>query len=223
MKRQNGFRRGFTLIELLACQPKPWRRQARAAFTLIELLVVIAIIGSLAAILIPSINKARGAALRARALGQIQDLDSAIKRFFEEYGRMPMPQGMKFTASIRDISCTTEEQAQIIQVLLNKDDWNTDKQNKRQIVFLDLDPGSFRDPDGEPCKTEDQMILSLLSNGYQDPWGTPYGILLDLTLDDKIEVPPYGTAENPVRAKCGVYSYGDKKDTSVDIPPLKTW
>jgi prepilin-type N-terminal cleavage/methylation domain-containing protein len=39
----------FTLIELLACQPKPWRRQARSAFTLIELLVALAIFSLAAA------------------------------------------------------------------------------------------------------------------------------------------------------------------------------
>ena len=49
---------GFTLIELLACQPKPWRRQVRAAFTLIELLVVIAIIGVLFAVAMPIFENA---------------------------------------------------------------------------------------------------------------------------------------------------------------------
>ena len=39
----------FTRIELLACQPKPWRRQVRAAFTLIELLVALAIFSLAAA------------------------------------------------------------------------------------------------------------------------------------------------------------------------------
>ena len=39
----------FTRIELLACQPKPWRRQARSAFTLIELLVALAIFSLAAA------------------------------------------------------------------------------------------------------------------------------------------------------------------------------
>ena len=56
--KTNNLKRGFTLIELLACQPKPWRRQARSAFTLIELLVVIVIIGVLFAVAMPVFENA---------------------------------------------------------------------------------------------------------------------------------------------------------------------
>ena len=205
-----------------------WQR----GFTLIELLVVIAIIGLLAAIVIPSINGARNSAKRARALREITDLDAAIKQFFREYGRMPVPKGGDaFAGEDQTYGNGTEsQQAEIIRILINEDDWEDEKQNKRHIVFLDLSPSSFLDDDMEPCKTVAEMLVSLDNYGYRDPYrtgnnprGLPYGLLLDLTMDDKIVVAPYGTLQNPVRAKVGVYSYGEKGDTSVNDPPYKTW
>ena len=78
---------------------------------MIELLVVITIIGMLSAILIPSILGALKSAKRARALGQIRDLDGAVKRYFAEYGRMPVPAGQNGGA---DKVFTGAEQAQVV-------------------------------------------------------------------------------------------------------------
>ena len=189
-------------------------------FTLIELLVVITIIGLLAAIIVPALTGGLRAAKRARAMGQIRDLDGAIRRFISEYGVPPLPKGV----TIRDKEDADQEffedgQAEIIQILCNWDDdnWPGGKRNKKQMVFLDLDPASFG------VKTVDEMKVELINNYYLDPWGNPYGILLDLNLDDRIVGLDGGTKENPIRAKVGVYSLGEKGEDNKDDPPYKTW
>jgi len=193
------------------------RTKSARGFTLIELLVVIAIIGLMAAIIVPSLTSALKGGKRARAMSQIRDLDGAIKRFISEYGVPPRPQGVNIGDN--DILLSTEQQAQVIEILLNVDDWPGQKRNTKQIVFLDLNPASFPDADGEPCETVVEMLASLLANGYPDPWGTPYGILLDMNLDDRI----VGTGFPDIRGKAGVFSYGESQDTSTDDPPYKTW
>lgn len=184
-------------------------------FTLIELLVVIAIIGLLAAIIIPSLTASLRAARRARAMSQIQDLDGAIKRFIAEYGIPPRPRGIEIGST--NLLLSADQQAQVIQILMNLDDWDVEKRNTRQIVFLDIDPASFG------VKTVVEMQAALLNTGYPDPWGMPYGILLDMDMDDKITNTGYGGAPDEIRAKVGVFSYGESKDTSTYDPPYKTW
>jgi prepilin-type N-terminal cleavage/methylation domain-containing protein len=196
-------------------------------FTLIELLVVIVIIGILAAIIVPSINGAMNSARNARAMSQITALDGAIKRFYAEHGRMPVPRGKGFDASNDGIYITGESQSDILLVLLNLDDgWGADEQNTKQLVFLDLDPASFA------VKTLEEMQVQLEGEwAYKDPWGKPtvkdneniYGILMDLNMDDKISNTGYGTGiPEEIRAKVGVFSLG-KTGVDTKDPPFKTW
>ncbi len=187
-------------------------------FTLIELLVVITIIGLLMAILVPSILGAVKSAKRARALGQIRDLDAAVKRYFAEYGRMPVSSGN----GEEDRVLTGADQAAVIEILINNALDET--LNPKKIVFLDLDPGAFMDADGKPLKTVEEMKAQLRSGTpYRDPWAkvgeseADYGILMDLDFDDKITGTPYGE----IRAKAAVFSSGE--DRNVDDPPYKTW
>lgn len=187
----------------------------RAGFTLIELLVVITVIGLLMGILVPTIAGALRSAKRARALSQIKDLDGAVKRYFAEYGKMPVPAGINGGADKLFIGA---DQAKVIEILINADsDPNT---NPKEIVFLDLDPASFG------VKTVVEMLAALASGEpYKDPWAKPgqsggdYGILMDLNFDEKITGTSAGFPD--IRAKSAVYSGGE--DANVTDPPYRTW
>lgn len=178
----------------------------RTGFTLIELMVVVAIIGLLTAILVPAISMALKSGTRARAMSQLKDLDGAVKRYFAEYGKMPLPIGENGGA---DQWITGAQQAALIEVLINE----TTNLNTRQIVFLDLDPASFG------VKTLVEMKVALASGTpYSDPWGNEYGILLDVNFDERIDdFNSWGI----IRAKSAVYSGGENND--VVNPPYKTW
>ncbi len=65
--------------------PQSPRRRPRSGFTLIELLTVIAIIGILAAILIPTVGKARSMAKKAQCVGRLRQWGTIVSACANDY------------------------------------------------------------------------------------------------------------------------------------------
>lgn len=65
--------------------------KSRKLFTLIELLVVIAIIAILAALLLPSLNKARGKAMEIDCASKQRSISMAAYSYASDYDSFSIP------------------------------------------------------------------------------------------------------------------------------------
>src|SRR4051812_47892466 len=78
------------------------RRLLQNAFTLIELLVVIAIIGILVAMLLPSLARTKGAALRIGCVNNLKQLAYATQIYADdEHGELPRRSSPSWMETLR--------------------------------------------------------------------------------------------------------------------------
>lgn len=177
-------------MKCLSSAPRTPHPAPQKGFTLIELLVVIAIIALLAGLLFPAIGSAMKTAKRAKAATIAQSIESAIVLYSSDYGgKLPIASGYGGVDKFYE----GDESKDIMVVLMAIDTAPNAGHvlNPTRKVYLDTEQA-----------TDDGTLL--------DPWGTQYGIKLDLNYDGAVS---YQNKANEVhRKKAVVVSAGPDRD-----------
>lgn len=177
-----------------------------AAFTLIELLTVIGIIAVLMTLLFPAVNAVKENARRMDAKNTCLQIVTAVKQYYQEYGKFPPviedagtapsnPTALKDTVvgdSAMSAQVTNNTLFHTLRAISKPP--NTDHQfNRRKISFFESKSvasvtankprnGFYdRGPDGGiPSPTQDGALF--------DPWGHQYGVIMDTNYDNRIDL-----------------------------------
>ncbi|MCF7849525.1 MAG: type II secretion system GspH family protein [Kiritimatiellales bacterium] len=171
------------------------------AFTLIELLIVIAVIGILMSIMMPAISGAKRSAMKAQAQTEMKSIETAIKSYFNEYGKLPAPSD--FSQGGGDLPLDPDNSKKVIMVL-TADEAEGGTANPREIMFLE--------PQGNNQQGE-----------FNDPWGEQYRIALDTSYDGELnisEISVSGLRRRQAILSVGLFLQGGSSDTN-DV--LRSW
>ena len=206
----------------------PTLPRSRRAFTLVELLVVIAIIIILAAV---GFGVGRGAIQSARervAQASITNLVLAVDLYYDDYNRLPIPQG---GGGGGDQDFQTQTDSTFMNILVGFDE---EMNPKGQRFFNDRDAkgssrntargGLFYDPNGasvelfDPFRPErgnrkNQYFFIILDSNYDDEIQSPIG---SRTLRGKRAIAwsigkdgELGSASNKEQTRDNVYSWNE--------------
>ncbi len=183
--------------------PRSFRNTARntahhTAFTLIELLVVIAIIAVLMGLLLPALGAVRTQARKVSAKNDVMQIVTAVKNFYTDYGRYPLPAAQAAGDVTYGPNSTNSVLFNILTYVAT--DANAPTVNPRQVRYLEI----------PNAKDTLNPKSGLGTNGaWYDPWGIQYSIFIDGAYDNDITVSGVYTdvTANP-RTGVGAASYG---------------
>ena len=153
--------------------PEPKSPRSKG-FTLIELLTVIAVIAVLVGLLFPAAAAVKDAARKAKAKNDVIQLVNAIRAYYTEYGRYPLPGG----EAGQDIVYSGGQNSNAVLCNILRAVSDNDPLNPRRIVFLEVPPvKNPASPKGGVA--QDGMFF--------DPWGNGYVVFVDGDYDHSLE------------------------------------
>ncbi len=170
----------------------------RTAFTLIELLVVLAIISILAGLLFPVIGGVQDRARKTQALSDANQIITAVKAYYAEYGKYPVADGAQGTDILLSDATgySTNRNSLVFNVLRalpgtaasGGAQWDFDNLNPKKVVYFE---GKIVKDPANPKNGFPPMTSGLPSNqSYYDPWGQEYALFIDTNYDGKIDLNP---------------------------------
>jgi len=183
---------------------------ARAAFTLIELLVVITILGILMSMAVGGTSAVKNQARKAQAQNDCTGLVVAIKAFYTDYSRYPVP-ATKTDDVPYEPTRGPEGNKDVVEVLTAVDAVI----NPRGVVYYEAKTAKQG--------TGGSRVSGISNGGMFDPWGFTYGIMVDADYDGRLiySGPSLNKLEQDakvVQGGVGVFSLGDKQKN-----PLTSW
>ena len=183
------------------------------AFTLIEILVVISIIAILMALLFPALEKVREQTRRAQARNDLGQIVAAVKYYHAEYGKYPSvaPTAPDGDVLVGDAVAKAAIDNGALMDTLRAIDRGLNARhvlNPKRIVFLE---GRAAGNAAEPRAGFADKAESKKHGSFYDPWGRPYGVVMDANFDHTLNVAEQYAdfaGENAPRAGAGAFSMG---------------
>ncbi|MEE2947256.1 MAG: prepilin-type N-terminal cleavage/methylation domain-containing protein [Verrucomicrobiota bacterium] len=189
----------------------PHNAPAGHAFTLVELLVVIGIIAILAAMILPTLGKAKDSAKKAQAKSEMQNISGAVRAYEAEYSRFPIP--TQITAQLKTPDYTfgtmhmtgnsarrlTNPKGELLPKIATSGRVQVSNAElvailRAQEKFRNGRPTSNRNHRMNPKKVNflnAKDVTSTKQAGvgtdgvFRDPWGSPYIVTVDANYDGK--------------------------------------